>query len=154
MILAITGHRPNKVGGYDIPNPTYISVCQKIEKALIKIKPEKMLIGMALGVDSWTANICNKLNIPYAAIIPFVGFNSLWNDEDKKRYDSLLKKSSEIIYVSPPPYTKEKLQIRNQYLVDNSDALLAVWNLEKNSGTYNCISYAISKNKLVYYIKI
>ena len=51
MILAITGHRPNKVGGYDIPNPTYISVCQKIEKALIKIKPEKMLIGMALGVD-------------------------------------------------------------------------------------------------------
>lgn len=50
MIIAGTGHRPSKLGGFILPNPTYIKVCKKIEDHLLELKPEKVLSGMALRV--------------------------------------------------------------------------------------------------------
>lgn len=50
MIVAFTGHRPDKLGGYKLPNPTYVKVCQQIETKLVELKPEKIISGMALGV--------------------------------------------------------------------------------------------------------
>ena len=47
MIVAFTGHRPQKLGGYKLPNPTYIKVCQEIESTLKELKPEKVISGMA-----------------------------------------------------------------------------------------------------------
>jgi hypothetical protein len=35
MILSGTGHRPNKLSGYNIPNPTYNYVCSEIEKKIL-----------------------------------------------------------------------------------------------------------------------
>lgn len=73
MIVSFTGHRPDKLGGYKLPNPTYLKVCRDINWLLKELNPEKIISGMALGVDQWAAHIAYKLGTPFVAAIPFEG---------------------------------------------------------------------------------
>jgi|SRR5579859_3819938 len=156
MILAGTGHRlnklPDKETGYKLPNPTYIHVCQQIEKTLKELKPEKVISGMALGVDSWLAYISHKLNIPFIAAVPFIGQEKAWPIKSQKTYNKLIKLASEVVIVSEGGYSPAKMQIRNEWMVNNCDKLIAVYNNDQSGGTYNCIQYAKSINKEIIYI--
>lgn len=141
MILGITGHRSDKIGGWTVPNPTYNYVYQEIEKQFKLLKPEKIISGMALGTDQIAAIIAYRLNIPFIAAVPFKGQESKWINDSQRIYHSLLKKASEIVIVSPGEYSAAKLQVRNEWIVEHSDMMLAVHNGSKG-GTYNCILYA------------
>lgn len=155
MIVAFTGHRPdklpNKETGYTLPNPMYNYVCQEIEKALKELKPEKAIIGMAIGVDQWAANICIKLGIPFVAAVPFRGQESKWPSSSQKIYKKLLDKASEIVVLSSATYAAGLLQRRNEWMVDNCDKLIAVFD-GSAGGTGNCVNYAKKVNKEIYLI--
>ena len=153
-IVACSGHRPPKIGGYVLPNPTYNSICLQTENILKELQPEYCITGMCIGYDFWFANVCNFLNIPYLAAIPFEGQENLWSNKDKIIYKKLLAKAKDVVMVSTGSYAPNKMQIRNEYLVDNSDILLACFNGQQNGGTYNCINYAKSKNKQITYIDL
>jgi uncharacterized phage-like protein YoqJ len=146
MILGITGHRYKDIGGNVLPNPTYNFVCSQIEKQFRDLKPEKIITGMALGADLFAASIANKLQIPFIAAIPFADQEACWKDSDKKIYHKLIDKASEVLIISEGGFANYKYQIRNQYIVDNSDKLLAIWNGTK-SGTGNCVEYAKKMKK-------
>lgn len=151
MIVGFTGHRPDKLGGYKVPNPTYIKVCQKIDTTLRDLQPEKVISGMALGIDQWAANIAYKLGIPFIAAVPFEGQESAWPQPSQKAFRLLLKRASEIVIVSPGGYAPAKMQIRNEWIVDNSNKLIAVWD-GSPGGTGNCVNYAKSKNRDILFI--
>src|ERR1700723_3872457 len=104
MIIAMTGHRPEKLGGYILPNPIYIKVCREIERILLELKPTKVLSGMALGSDMWFAHIAYKLKIPFDAIVPCDGQELIWPAASQKTYNSLIKFASEVVVVSPGKY--------------------------------------------------
>lgn len=155
MILACTGHRPDKLPdkktGYILPNPTYIKICRETEKILKELKPDKCISGMALGYDSYCANICIKLGIPFIAAVPFKDQDKVWPDSSKRIYHKLLSKAESVVIVSEGEYSAEKLQIRNEWMVDNANILLACWNKSKG-GTANCINYAKSVGRDIVYI--
>ncbi len=147
--VAFTGHRPDKLGGYDIPNPTSLKICNAIEKELIRLETVKLVLsGMALGVDTWAAWIAVGLGIPFIAVIPFKGQESRWNDAAKAEYHTLLGHAEGIKYVCEPGYAPWKMQTRNEWLVDNSDAIIGIHN-GSLGGTYNCLRYAEHKNKTI-----
>src|SRR5713101_7434394 len=139
--IAFTGHRPNKLSGYKLPNPTYTYVCQQLEKTLLELKPDKAISGMALGVDQWAAHICVKLGIPFIAAVPCDNQDSRWPEASKKTYQLLLKKAAEIVVVSPGAYTHECMQKRNEWMVHHCDKLIGVWD-GSSGGTMNCINFA------------
>jgi uncharacterized phage-like protein YoqJ len=116
----------------------------ELEKHLADLKPTKAISGMALGVDQWAANICNKLKIPLIAAIPFEGQEKMWPEKSKKVYQSLLQKASEKIVVCEGGYSAYKMQLRNEWMVNHCDILLAVWDGSKG-GTGNCVDYAMKK---------
>jgi uncharacterized phage-like protein YoqJ len=149
-IVAFTGHRPdklpNKETGYKLPNPTYIHVCQQIEKTLKELQPEKVISGMALGVDMWAANIAYKLSIPFIAAVPFLGQEKAWPESSQKTFHNLLNKAAETVIVCEGGYAAYKMQTRNCWMVDRCDKLIAVWD-ETPGGTGNCVSYAKSINR-------
>lgn len=151
MIIAFTGHRPDKLGGYKLPNPTYIKVCQQIESTLKELKPEKVISGMALGVDQWAAYIAFKLKIPFIAAVPFLNQESKWPTSSQETYNKLIKLAAETVIVSEGTYSAVKMQTRNEWMVDRCDQLIAIWD-ESNGGTGNCVNYAKSKNKSIIYI--
>lgn len=88
MIVAFTGYRPDKLGGYKLPNPTYLHVFQQIEKSLKELQPQKVISGMALGVDQWAANIAHRLGIPFIAAVPFLGQEKAWPVPSQKNIQS------------------------------------------------------------------
>ena len=151
-IIAFTSHRPDKLGGYKLPNPIYIHVCKQIEKALKEFKPEKIITGMALGGDQYAAMIAHKLGIAYIAAIPFEGQEKMWPEESQKTYRLLRKLASQEVIVSPGGYSADKMQVRNCWMVDNCNKLIGIYNGDKSGGTFNCINYAKSVNKDIFYI--
>jgi uncharacterized phage-like protein YoqJ len=153
MIIAITGSRPTKIGGYKLPNPTYNKICREIERLLSEMKPEKCLSGMALGADQYFASVCLKLRIPLVACIPFEGQEMAWPEASQKTYRLLRKLASEEVIVSDGGYAAYKMQIRNEYLVDHCDKLIAVFNqADPSGGTFNCIKYAQSVGREIIFI--
>jgi len=151
MIVAFTGHRPDKLGGYKLPNPTYIKVCQQIESTLLEVKPEKVISGMALGVDQWAAFIAYKLKIPFVAAIPFINQECKWPKESQTIYQKLLRLAAEQIIVSEGAYSPAKMQVRNCWMVNQCNKLIAIWD-GSEGGTGNCVSYAKSVKKEIIFI--
>lgn len=151
MIISFTGHRPQKIGGYKTPNPIYTFLCQETEKLLIALNPEETISGMALGFDWIGAEVSIKLGIPFIASVPFIGQESIWPEHSKKQYRELLAKAKEVVIVSEGSYSVEKMQIRNCWMADRADEVIACFDGTKG-GTKNCIDYAIKKGKRIYCI--
>lgn len=146
MIVSFTGHRPDKLGWYDLPNPTYVNVCKQTEEILKALGPDKCISGMALGYDQYAAYVCIKLGIPFIAAVPFKEQDKVWPERSKRIYNTLLSKAESIIIVSSGGYHPSKMQIRNEWLVDQCDKLLACFD-GTSGGTANCIKYAKSIKK-------
>ena len=156
MILSITGHRPDKLPdkqtGYRI-NPCNTFVRNELRKHILEIKPEKLLSGVALGIDTIAAEICIELGVKWDAIVPFKGQENYWPLEARERYHKLITAADQVVIVNPGGFASWKMQTRNQYLVDHSSKLLAVFiPTERKGGTFNCIQYANKQKKEIIYI--
>lgn len=100
---------------------------------------------MARGVDMWAAEIVLEIkeenpNIKLIAAIPFKGFESKWGYDNQKSYNEILSKADLVKYICPK-FSYSSYQIRNEWMVNHSSKVIAVWNGEK-SGTKNTIDYA------------
>lgn len=160
--VCFTGHRPNKLSWkYN----EELDSCKKfkfdIENMLIKAIKNNycyFISGMALGIDIICAEIVLKLkniykNVKLECAIPCFNQTKFWNEKDKIRYENIIKKCDKITYVSSCNYYIGCNQKRNVYMVDNSNAVIAVWN-GYSSGTKNTIDYAKQKNLKIKIIDI
>lgn len=115
---------------------------------------ETFISGMALGVDIWAARIVLKLKETYphiklVAAIPCDNHTSKWNQESKDEWQMVVDKANIVRYVSNEPYTHWCMQKRNEWMVDRSKYVIAVWNEQPKGGTYNCIKYAQRLDKTI-----
>ena len=142
--VCVTGHRPQKIGGYDETHPTRVWVKDAIREVVGKLKPNYAYTGLALGVDQDFANVCIEEGIPFEAVLPFQGQESKWPEASKFIYWRLIKKARLRRFVCDPGYAAWKLQRRNEDLVDSvgfDGVVIAVWD-GSQSGTANCVRYA------------
>jgi len=146
MILAVTGHRPDKLGGYSSLAMRRLDLFAEVilRHWTIENTIEKVITGMALGWDQSVARVCVALDIPFLAAIPFAGQERLWPDASKQVYNTLLRQAIEVVTVCEGSYTSHKMQKRNEWMVDHADVLLALWN-GTTGGTRNCVHYAERK---------
>lgn len=148
MIVAGTGHRPNKLGGYspDATDHVFRVAQRALEEFLAKDPDLTVISGMALGWDSALAFGALELGLPLICAIPFAGQERAWPTKSQDWYHKVLRKATEVVIVSPGGYSSEKMQIRNEYMVDHSDHIAALWN-GTPGGTSNCLRYARLQNK-------
>ncbi|MBW4690039.1 MAG: DUF1273 family protein [Komarekiella atlantica HA4396-MV6] len=151
-IIAGTGHRPEKLGGYkDEVFTRLIALCSA---SLKKMQATEVISGMALGFDQALAIAAIELEIPLVAAIPFKGQDDKWQQQDKERYEDILFRAKQIVYVDKTTkystehvgYSAEKMQKRNEYMIDNCTEVLALFD-GSASGTVNCVKYAESLGK-------
>jgi uncharacterized phage-like protein YoqJ len=145
--LAFTGHRPDKLGGY-AHCPKHANIIVLIEAAIRDSGCTEVISGMALGVDQWAAEAAVRLGVPFEAAVPFAGQEKAWPPESQRKYRELLSKATKTTVVYDGGYAGWKMQKRNEYMVDNCDALVAVWD-GTDGGTANCHSYALRVKKPV-----
>lgn len=151
MIVSITGHRPNKLGGYKVPNALYNSVINGLNYAFDTLKPDFVITGMALGTDQWAAELCLKRGIKYIAAIPFQGQETQWPSYAQFKYENLVKKSHAAYIITPGPYAAHKMHLRNQWMVNSCDVLAAVWD-GTSGGTASCIEFAQARQKKIFWV--
>lgn len=159
-----TGHRPKTLPwGHDENDLRCISFKSKIKFALESLIVEdgynRFISGMAMGADMICAEIVLSLkNIyPYIKLecaVPNYAFTESWAAEDVRRYSSILTRADSIRMVnSSKIYSKRDLMLRNIYMVDSSELVIAIYIDGESGGTKNTIDYAKYKNKEVIVIE-
>lgn len=164
---AFTAHRPSKLYGYNIYTPKYYKLGRLIRKKCINLIENQdisnFISGGALGGDTISFLVINKLkgtypNIKNILAVPFRNQPIKWiNQEDTDRYNHIKTLADKIIYVDTLEqyklkgyqediYYPAKMQKRNEFMVDNCDILIAVWDGSRG-GTYNCIKYCEKQGK-------
>ena len=139
---AFTGHRPEKIIGSE--GKIIVELRKEILMA-IDDGYQVFLTGMSRGVDLWAADIVIELrrynkDLKLMCVIPFEGMEERWPVDWKKHYN-LVRKQADWVQVLSDRYSPDVYQNRNQWLVNHSSRLIAVFNGE-SSGTGNTIQYA------------
>jgi uncharacterized phage-like protein YoqJ len=109
----------------------------------------KVISGGAQGWDHAVAKAAIKLKIPLVIAVPFVGQELKWPQEAQDLYNQMLR-NAETVIVSEGGYSNKKFKIRDEWMVDNADEVIALmdYNVER-SGTRLTVEYAQSKDKPV-----
>ena len=153
MNISFTGHRPNKLpGGYDAcAYYLAIPIHNVIRDLHNKHGIEKVYCGMALGFDQAVAEMCVNMRVKVVACVPCNNYEVKWPSYSQEKYQQLLadiESQGGEIRVLQDKYSPQCLQLRNIYMVDNADIVIACWD-GTTGGTANCIKYAESKGKEV-----
>ncbi|MDE7330494.1 MAG: DUF1273 domain-containing protein [Clostridia bacterium] len=157
-----TGHRPKgipfKYGIDKQKHNAYLKTLEeKIELAITKYGITNFISGMALGTDldfaETVLKLRNKYPITLECAIPCPNQTLKWNDNDKLRYESILKRADEINIISKR-YTPECMLKRNRYMVDKCKIIIAVFNGIEKGGTWHTINYAEKENKDIVLINL
>ena len=152
--IAFTGMR-EPFGKNNKKNYTYFSKLKNIIKEVLVTFIEKEYVthfinGLAIGSDQLCASVVIELKKDYKitleAAIPCFNQDMYWNDEDKINYQKILSLCDTKNYITAGNYTKICMHIRNRYMVDNSDIVIAIWN-GKSGGTEKTVKYAKTKKK-------
>jgi len=145
LTIAFTGHRPGKLAG------KHNEIIGAIQALLFKLKPDYAIVGMAEGADMLAAAICRMLKLPYEAAVPFEGQSAYYKAESLEAYIKLLEDADKVTLVSEGVYKPWYFQKRNEYMVDNCDLLIAIWD-GSPGGTANCVKYAKKVGRKILYL--
>lgn len=154
---AITGHRPNKLFGYDLMAEPYQKLRAGIKQLLVQENIQELYTGMALGTDMLAALAVIDLqnaghDIKLHAAVPYKDHkDSRWPQETRDLYDAILSRASQIDLVTDGPYSPWALELRNRFMVDRSELLIAVYT-GAPGGTANCIKYARRTGKPIWFV--
>jgi uncharacterized phage-like protein YoqJ len=140
MIIAATGHRPNKLGGYHLS--VFTTLCNVADDYIEQNRPEHIISGMALGWDQAVAQVATLKGIPWTAAVPFKGQEAAWPAKSQYFYHELLMGAQRVeIICEAMRNARLGFHIRNHWMVDHCDRIMALWD-GSNGGTASCIKYA------------
>ena len=137
-----TGHRPEKIGANE--DQVKIALTDAIDAALA-IGKRTFISGMARGVDMWAAELIlqhreEDSSIRLICAVPYPDFEKRWSIHWQRRYQRIVQES-DLVRTITPSFSMGSYQIRNEWMVDRSSLVIAVFNGEQG-GTKNTIDYA------------
>jgi len=148
--IAGTGHRPkycpckyndNHPWLKDLKNRLYCDLDVGYNSGQIS----HIITGMAVGFDTWLAEVAIELEIPIHCYIPFKGQESAWPTSTKEKYNQIIGKAEKIV-VLHDQYKPSAFTERDRAMVDNCDMVFALLNpLAEEGGTFYTVKYAMSK---------
>ena len=160
MTCTITGHRPQR---FKFKYNEHYKLCIKIKKALTaeiinfyNQGVRTFWIGGSIGVDTWAGEIIAELkkqkrymDMRLCVAIPFPDFKEHFDMKQQTRLKDILRVCDEQIITSEEE-SEKAYQIRNEYMVNQSDYVLAVCDNDRaiRSGTGMTVNYAIKKRGL------
>lgn len=160
--ISLTGHRPDKLAGYDLSSPYYTRLRNRliaiIDKAVDKYPHVECHSGMALGADTiWAQAIIacqekyGKDRVSFIAEIPDYNQPSRWLQESVDEWNRLMAHADHV-----NTYQKNDgrsyayvLNQRNIGMIKACDILIAVYNGDKTGGTANGVKDGLKMNKWI-----
>jgi uncharacterized phage-like protein YoqJ len=148
-----TGHRPNKFAfRYNEEHEDCVKIkeliTQEVEVAIAE-GYVTFISGMALGVDMWAAEavLMHRKEYPHIkliAAVPCQNQERMWPKASQDRYNAILAEADEVVLVTDAPYNPKTMIDRDQWMVDRSDRIIAVFD-GSDGGTKHTYDYALDK---------
>lgn len=159
MKVALTGHRPERLGlSNDEGDHEWKDIREWLIKQFVEISMIDLIqcnttdvyCGMASGSDILFGMIAyiyksGGLNIKLHCVLPCKEYNS-----SNKYYQLIKDHADEWIELSEEFY-KGCDSVRDQYMVDHCDVLLAIWDSNKSGGVWSTIRKAQKAGKQIIY---
>lgn len=139
LTVGVTGHRPDKLGGYSQEVKDRLREFAKMQ--LQAIQPAQVITGMALGWDQAVAQACVDLGYSWWAFIPFAGQERKWPAETQSYYHDLLSKATGVKTICEGEYAPWKMIKRDEAVVQSCWILLALYN-GTPGGTHKTVEFA------------
>ncbi len=161
--VGVTGHRPDKLGGYDRDNLLRRAIRQRFAEIVLCVIGSHLLetgdaraevyTGMAQGFDQDVACACIRAEIPFVACVPFARQERYWTPDARDDYAAILSKAKRVAKGSErAPESKTEaaglLHARNRFIVDNCSVIIACFD-GSPGGTSNCVEYARQRHRRV-----
>ena len=140
-----TGHRPDKM---ELGEKEIKPLLEKAIDEAIADGYVTFITGMAMGTDIWAAEIVlerkkrNK-DLHLICALPHPNFESRRSMTEKMRFNKIIK-NADLVKEINDHYFTGCYQVRNEWMVDRSNLVIAVFNGQK-SGTKNTVDYAKRK---------
>ncbi len=149
---ALTGHRPERLG---YAKNTYTTIEWRrlidwLKAEVVRLDITDAYCGMANGCDIAYGLAALELKqsgyqVRLHCILPCKDYNS-----SSTEYDLLRKNADEWVELSDEFY-KGCDDVRDQYMVDHSDMLFAIWDGNKSGGVWSTIRKAQKKGVFIAY---
>lgn len=157
--VCFTGGRPNKLYGYcsyEDWRPLFDAIYSLCEKLYSEYGTRTFVTGGAQGVDQtafWAVNklSCSHLDVNNVVYVPMKGQELRWQKDGlfgQNDYQKMLSNASEYCVLDNTPSTAALLR-RNKKMVNDTDAVIAVWDGETKGGTASCVKYAEKMHRKV-----
>jgi uncharacterized phage-like protein YoqJ len=134
-LIAVTGHRPTELGGYD-DNEISRGVRDHlidIFTAKQRMHPDlKILTGMGLGAETLAAEAARDAEVPFVAVLAFPRLDERWPPESRRRFRALLELADETVTlqnVQPDSTAKASAAFkrRDAWLARHAHEAVVVW---------------------------
>ena len=150
MKICFTGHRT--IEGEYAPDGHWPDVYAKVFEIIRSFAHHghtEFISGGALGFDQVAARaVIGVKEAGYPAkltmALPFPGFEAKWIPKSKYELAMLVGQADKTLYVCEEGYAPWKMQKRNEWMVDDSTIVIALYGPDKTGGTLNCIHYAMT----------
>lgn len=152
-VVAATGHRPQHL------TPTQQAwVRAKLRAATTWLRDQHgtktAISGMALGVDTWWAHAALHAGITLHAYVPFPEQTERWPRPDRDVWAALLGFATHVEYagelgtLTDDARRKEAVRLlhrRNDMMLDDATAVIAVLDPARRGGTYSAVLKAVRR---------
>ena len=161
-VISIIGHKPNRLFGYygklDLYDKLKRLITERLGELTCAVDGNILLVnGLALGTDRIFSRISFELakqdkRYFTEAIIPYAKYEANWPQETQEEYYDLLKQFDVVTYMTKKDYIPDLVTIRDKYMINESDFMLAVYSGGKGE-ILDAIKYARKSNVPVVRIK-
>lgn len=161
ITVSLTGHRPDKLGGYNLDTPYYDLLRKKLtsllETYVEKYDHVEAHSGMALGADTVWAQVILATRskypekVTFVADIPDYNQSSRWfAKKDVDFWKHAVGSADKVnTYVESGKSYGQILQLRNIGMINPADELIAIYNGDATGGTANAVNYGRKKHKKI-----
>lgn len=152
-----TGHRPEKLPwGEREDHPDCVALKQSMAEQLERLYQggfRRFVCGMARGADFYFAQEVLALrqvhpDVTLEAALPCLGQAKRWGEADRLRWHRLVD-ACDVTTLVQEHYDRYCMPRRDRYMVDQSSALLAVYNGTRG-GTQYTLNYAMEHRLDIY----
>lgn len=156
LTCCFTGHRPQDLG-FAPGGAEETALKNRIAGETLRLITERnvrhFISGMALGVDTYAAQAVLKLRELYPEItlecaLPCKGQDKRWKKADREEYARILAAADRVTLLQEA-YTTFCMQLRDAYMVENADIVLAVWDGRETGGTAYTVNCAKKRGRTV-----
>lgn len=154
---AFTGHRPKRFPfGYDENDERCVKLKEVMKETITALTDSGVRMfysGMAIGVDTWAAEIVLDLkrerkDLYLAAILPCETQADRWPEKSRDKYFGTLQHCDDVKTLSLR-YTSTCMTERDRFLVDCAGYLLGVFDGVDSGGTAYTVRYAKEKERKI-----